>query len=77
MTLQLKFRAIGVLLLSFIFEKRFHIKMNNFNEGPTEVVEHMQIYRRIFADIKKEFTRMLNSQIIKSKIQKLENEKNT
>ena len=61
MTIQLKFRALGVLLLSFIFEKRFHIKMNNFQEGPTEMVEHMEIYRKILVDIKKEFTRMLNS----------------
>ena len=61
MTIQLKFRALGVLLLSFIFEKRFHIKMNNFQEGPTEMVEHMEIYRKILVDIKNEFTRMLNS----------------
>ena len=61
MTIQLKFRALGVLLLSFIFEKRFHIKMNNFQEGPTEMVEHMEIYRKILVDIKNEFKRMLNS----------------
>jgi hypothetical protein len=57
--LQLKFRALGVLLLSLIFDKRFHILWQEEIWRKIEDKNIIEGYERMLIEAKAAFTRML------------------